>query len=129
VGTDRGSIVLGWLTKVTIGLALAGALFFDTFSLMATQLGAQDQAETAAQKAAWTWKETGNIQTTYDEAARTIDPVTTAEIDLTSFRIDPDGTAVVTVTRTAPTFLLKHVPPLRKFVEATSTADARPPTY
>jgi hypothetical protein len=129
VGRDRGSIVLGWLTKVTVGLALAGALFFDTFSLMATQLGAQDQAAAAAQSAAWTWRQTSDIQATYDAAARTIDPATTAEIDLTSFRVDPDGTAVVTVTRTAPTFLLKYVPPLRKFIEATATADAGLPNY
>lgn len=129
MGSDHGTIVLGWLTKLTIGLALAGALFFDTFSLMATQLGTQDQAATAADKAAWTWRETSDIQQTYNAAAQTIDPATTAEIDLTSFRIDPDGTAVVTVTRTAPTFLLKHIGPLRTFIEATATADARPPTY
>jgi hypothetical protein len=129
VATDHGTIVLGWLTKLTVGLALAGALFFDTFSLMATQLGAQDQAVTAASEAARAWRDTGDIQATYDRASSTIEPGTTAEIDVTTFRIDPDGTAVVTITRTAPTFLLKHVPPLRKFIEATATADAKPVQY
>jgi hypothetical protein len=121
-------IVLGWLTKVTVGLAVAGALFFDTFSLMATQLGAQDQASTAAESAAWNWKQTGDIQYTYNEAAKTLES-TTAEIDTTSFRIEPDGTAVVTVRREAPTFLLKHIPPLRKFINASATADATAATY
>jgi hypothetical protein len=126
---DHGTIVLGWLTKLTVGLAVAGALFFDTFSLMATQLGAQDQAVTASATAARAWQDTGDIQATYDRASATIDPGTTAEIDVNTFRIDPDGTAVVTITRTAPTFVLKHVPPLRKFIEATATADSKPLTY
>jgi hypothetical protein len=121
--------VLGWLTKLVVGLAVAGALFFDTFSVMATQLGAQDQAAAAAEAAAWTWKQTSDIQQTYDDAARTLPPGTTAEIDTASFRIEPDGVAVVTVRRTAPTFVLKHIPPLRKFIEATATDDAAPPTY
>ena len=122
-------IVLGWLTKVTVGLVLAGALFFDTFSLMATQLGAQDQASTAAESAAWNWRQYGDIQQTYNEAARTLGTSGAAEIDTASFRIDPDGTAVVTVSRQAPTLVLKYIPPLRKFIEATATADARPPNY
>lgn len=129
MGTDHGLIIIGWLTKLTIGLAIGGALFFDTFSVMAANLGAQDQASTAAAEAARTWQTTNDIQFTYDRASSTLDPQTTAEIDTATFRIDPDGTAVVTVHRTAQSLVLKHIGPLRRFVEATATADAPPLKY
>jgi hypothetical protein len=129
VGADRGSIVLSWLTKLTIGLAIAGALFFDTFSLMATNLGAQDQASGAAYTAAQTWRETKDLQATFNAAAATIEPGTGAEIDPATFRLDANGTAVVTVHRTAPSFLLKHIPPLRRFADASATAESLAPSY
>jgi len=125
VGDDRGSSIVFWLAKLTLGLAIAGVLFFDTFSVMSSQLGAQDQAQSAALAAAPVWRQTQDIQKTYAAALAELGPNSSAKLVRKSFRVDPDGTVVLTVSRTANTFVLKYVGPLKQFINVTATAESK----
>jgi len=125
VGNDRGSTLVFWLAKLTIGLAIAGVLFFDTFSIMSSQLSAQDQAQAIAVAAAPVWRSTQDIQKTYAAALAELGPDSPSTIDRKSFRVDPDGTVVVTVRRTASSYVLKYVGPLKKFTNVTATGESK----
>ena len=125
MGDDRGSSIVLWLAKLTIGLAVAGVLFFDTFSIMTSQLGAQDQASAAAVAAAPVWNQTKDIQKTYAAALATLGPETSTKLVRSSFRVDPDGTVVATVQRSANTYILKYIAPLKRFTDVTATAESK----
>jgi len=125
VGDDRGSTIVFWLAKLTVGLAIAGVLFFDTFSIMSSQLGAQDAAAGAALESAPVWKATEDIQKTYAAALATIDSESANKIERSKFQVEPDGTVVVTVSRTASSFVLKYVGPLKKFTNVTATSESK----
>ena len=104
---DRGDIVLGWLTKITVVLAVAGIVLFDAISVGSTEATVADQASSAALDASAVWDQTKDLQKTYDAAvasATEADP--TNVVATKTFRVDPDGTVHLTVSRTASTLLL-----------------------
>ncbi len=65
---DRGGIVLGWLTKLTVALALAGIVLFDAISIGSTRATVADDGSYAAHQAADAWAETKDIQLAYAAA-------------------------------------------------------------
>lgn len=136
---DGGGIVLGWLTRLAMGLTLLGLVGFDGISLGVAHLGAADDAVAAASAASEAYQRA----TRSSAATPTNEPVgaaaaTTAwaaasayaashgeRLDPASFRLAQDGTAQVTVVRTATTLLLVRIPPLRRYADVRATASAR----
>ncbi len=55
-------------------------------------------------------------------AASEVASVHRQQVDPTTFAVLPDGSVRLTVTKTAPTMLFEHVPGLRDFARASSTA-------
>jgi hypothetical protein len=106
-GTDRGDIVLSWLSKIVAVLALFGIVFFDAISVGSTAMNVSDQASYAAREASERWQETRSVQEAYEhavEAAIEQNPLNV--VDPKSFRIDADNTVHLRVSRTATTLVL-----------------------
>lgn len=119
---DAGDIVLGWLTKIMVLLAVLGVMAFDAVSLGSSYVQTEDAGQQAARRAAERYSLDKDLQAAYDAAllpllARgdTIDP--------DSFSVSPDGAVTLTISHQTPTLLVEKIPPLREYavVEATVT--------
>ncbi len=108
-GTDRGDIVIGWLTKIVVVLGLAGLVLFDAISVGTTAVNLTDQGQHAAREASDVWQNTGSVQKAYDAAVESAVEQNPANVvDPATFRIDPDNTVHLKLGRTATTILLHH---------------------
>lgn len=126
VGTDRGDIILGWLTKLVLVLSVLGVLGFDAISLVQARFKASDRATTAAGAAAAEYATSKDVQKAYNAAfATTVDNDT---IETQTFTVAPDGTVTLVLHHEATTLLLQRVGPLRKYADATGEGRARPPS-
>lgn len=104
---DRGDIILGWLTKITIILGVAGIFLFDAISVGTTAMSLTDQGGIAAREASEVWQQTGSIQRAYDAAAAAaVEQNPANEVAAGSFRIDADNTVHLRISRTASSLLL-----------------------
>ena len=123
---DRGDIVLGWLTKLTLTLAVLGLIGFDLVSLATARLAAEDHAQDAARAASSTYRDGRNLQAAYDAAAaEALQHGDTVEAS--TFTIAPDGAVTLTLHRTAATLLVEKIAPLRGWADAEATVTGRPP--
>jgi hypothetical protein len=123
---DRGDVVLGWLVKITLVLAVLGIVAFDGISIATARLSVEDQGNEAARTASETWERTHDANASYasaSAAATEANPLN--EIDPKSFRLDPDGTAHLTITREAATIVAHHIGPLRTFCTVDVDAQGR----
>ena len=124
VTSDRGGIVLGWLTKLVVVLSLVGLVGFDLISLGASRLRAEDSAQAAARAAVQTWTGPEDLQAAYDAALAEV-LVDDHTIDTQSFAFTPDGTVTLTLRSTAPTLLVRRVPALDQYTEVQRTVTRR----
>jgi hypothetical protein len=123
-GEDRGDIVLGWLTKLTVVLALLALVAFDAISLGVGRLRAEDSAAAAARAAVKSWRSTQDVQRAYEAALAEAGPEET--IAPTSFSVAPDGAVTLTLEHTVSTLVVEKVGPLRPYATSSATATARP---
>jgi hypothetical protein len=122
--SDRGDIVLGWLTKLVVIVSIVGLIGFDLISLGQSRFQAADRATTAAGAAANTYATTKDLQQAYNAALETtLDGDT---IETKTFSIAADGTVDLRLHHTATTLLLHRVPQLRKYADAVGEGTARP---
>jgi hypothetical protein len=123
--SDRGDIVLGWLTKLVATLAALGVVGFDLISLGSARFQAEDHAQSAVRAANESYRSSKDLQAAYDAAvAEVVEHGDT--IDAQSFTVGPDGRITLTLRRTAPTMLVEKVAPLRDWAQVESTVSARP---
>ncbi len=122
---DRGDIILGWLTKLTLVLAVLGVLGYDGVSLGVAQFAVADDASTAARAAANAYRGAPDAQAAYDAAYAEV-AESGETIDAATFRVAADGNVTLTVHRPVATLLVHRVPPLRSWTTASSTASAVP---
>jgi hypothetical protein len=123
---DHGGLVLGWLFKVALTLALLGLLAFDGIALGVAKVSSTDAAATVASTAADQYKNSKhNAEQAYQaaEQAAVDNGVTLAAKDLVFY---PDGEASATVHRTVHTIVLQYLPFARSFLHITATAVASP---
>jgi hypothetical protein len=124
---DRGDLVLAWLIKLSVTLAVIGLLLFDGVSIVVAKVGVQDDASLAAREAADAADRGADVQGAYDAAVEALaDQASPSVVETSTFTIAPDGSATVTTTRTASTFFLKHIGLLDEWVKASATATAAP---
>jgi hypothetical protein len=122
---DRGDIVLGWLTRLTVLLSLLGVLGFDAVALAVGRLTAEDRAQEAARAAVRAWSDTGDLQRAYEAALAETDGLVDG-IAPGSFTVGPDGTVTLTLTHTASTLLVERVGPVRSWATSSATVTGRP---
>ena len=106
-GDDRGGIVLGWLTKLTVVLGLVGIMLFDAISIASTTASVSDAGSYAAREASSTWDSTKNLQQAYLAAATAAAEQNPENVVSTkNFTVDPDGTVHLVIKREASTLIL-----------------------
>jgi len=121
---DRGDIVLGWVTRLVVVFAMLGILGYDAISVIYAQLSAADAADQAAQSASDSWTARRDVQAAYGAAELTAEGAG-GTVPPKSLSIDPDGNVHLSVSKTAPTFVLQYFGSLKKVATATRTGSAK----
>jgi hypothetical protein len=122
---DRGDIVLGWLTKLVVVLAVLGVVGFDLISMGSARFQAEDHAQEAVRAATESYRAAQNLQAAYEAAlAEVVEHGDT--IDPQTFTVAPDGRITLTLRRTASTMVVEKIPPARAWTEVDVTVTARP---
>ena len=120
--------MLGWLTKLTVGIALVGLLLFDAISVGSTAATIADQGSYAAHEAAATWDSTHDLQETYlTAAAKAAEQNPENVVSTKDFTVDPDGTVHLVISREAPTLILFRWDRTAKWAARRSAASATGP--
>ena len=123
--SDQGGIVLGWLMRVAVVLAVLGVMAFDVFSLAYTSVTTGEDASILASTGAETLLERPGD---YD-GARARSEAQAEELGVLmrgpDWWVDDRGEVHVTVTRTASSLALQHIPPLRKYLTVRAVGTAR----
>lgn len=122
---DRGDIVLGWLTKLTVVLGVLGLLGFDAISLGLGRLKAEDNAQAAAREAVFAYRDSKDVQAAY-EASLTALEDSGATLDPEDFTVHEDGSVTVTVHQTMSTFVVEKIDAIADWAESDATTTARP---
>ena len=124
---ERGSIVIGWLGKIVVVLAVMGVALFDGVSVGVAHMNGQDDANSAASAANTAWTQSHNVQDAYNAAVAAI--TNSNETVLTKgFSVDTDGTVHLLLRRTAVTLVMSHIGPLKKYTVITLPGEASSPT-
>jgi hypothetical protein len=117
-------VVVGWLTKLTVTLAVLGVLIFDASALLVGRVQVADNADGAAQAAADSWRNQHSYQAAVLAAQSSAG---SDEVVPRSLVISADGATTLAVHRDLTTLVLRHVPHLQKYASVTETGTARPP--
>lgn len=123
---DRGSIVVGWLVRLTLTLGLLGLIGFELLSIAVTHVTVQDIGSQSADAAQTSWAQVHSIPQAYaaaEEYARSQG----ATIPHNSFAVNADGSMRFVVRKVATTLVVGHIHPLSKWAVVTYPVDV-PPT-
>jgi hypothetical protein len=111
---ERGSIVIGWLGKIVVLLAVVGIGLFDGVSVGVAHMNGTDDANMAASAANYEWSQSHDVQDAYNAAVAAI--TSGNETVLTNgFSVDADGTVHLLLRRTAVTLVMSHIGALKKY--------------
>ena len=124
---DSGSIVIGWLARLIVVVAIAGVVLFDVISITAGHIGAEDDASQAATAASADYRANHSVQSAYNAAVDSL-PSSSETILTHGFVIDSDGTVHLLLRRTIKTVLCSHIGPLKHFDSVTVSGEASPPS-
>jgi hypothetical protein len=111
VTSESGSIVLGWLTRITVVLAALGLVGFELLSVAVTRVSAHDIAVQSADAAQSSWAGAKNPALDYQAAAASAES-SGASIPRRSFVVNSDGSMRFVVDKTATTLVLYRIGPL-----------------
>ena len=117
----RGGIILGWIVKIVVLLAILGAASFETGAIIVSKVTADRVAIDAAQEAGQVYATSHDIEKAKAAAKQVAakDNVTVLDVHLIG-----DGKYIqVTVDKKASTFLVQHIGFLKRFATAKSTHD------
>lgn len=124
---ERGSIIVGWLTKVAVVLTLVGVIGFDLISVATTKVGAADDAQQAARMGAEAYADTrGDVQEAYAAALEHAEKHG-GSIDPADFVVQQDGTVRVKVVKTATTLVFYRSGATKKWAHVVAEASAKAP--
>jgi hypothetical protein len=122
---DRGSIVIGWLTRIAVFAAIIGVLGYDVVAIGEGRVSAADEADQVAQDAHETWADSHNV----DKAFATAREEVIAKGDTIpagGFTIEPKtGLVTVKIKRTVDTLLVKRFGFSRGWATMTATGMAQ----
>jgi hypothetical protein len=114
-GDDTGSIVFGWLGRITLTLAIIGLIGFEVLSIAVTQVGIADAGATAGDKALTVYADTHDPNAAYLAADQYVTSQG-AELVRKTFEITPQS-VTFEVKKTAPTLLLFRWDRTAKYAE------------
>ena len=125
-GRERGGIVLGWLTRVTVVLLVMGVLAFDVFSLAYTNVRTVDDAGIVASTGAQSlMTNPGDYDLAQADSQAQAEELG-VRMRNRDWWVDEEGEVHVTVSRRASSLVLHYIPQLEKYltVRAVGTASA-----
>jgi hypothetical protein len=123
---DQRGIVLAYMVKLLVVIALIGVVFVEGGAVVFSKLQAQDVAESAAVAGAGSWLHTRRADSARREALlRMHDKSPRAK--MTAFTLPPNGSVSVTVRVEANTILLQHLSFLEPYTVSRATATAEAP--
>lgn len=123
---DLGVIVVGTLAKVLLILAVVGAVGYDAFSVTTTQLALRDHAQHAAIVAHDAYRASGSPQAAY-AAALSYARETGDTLVRSGFSTGPNHRVTVELRREAPSLIAGHLPRVKDYTVAVTTATASDP--
>jgi hypothetical protein len=122
---DAGAIVLGWLTKVALSLAIVGFLSYDGISLVTATVSTNDHAATLASEAADDVKNMRSVDKAYaviaEEAEEGGDSLAPKD-----FVVASTGHVRITLTHDANSIWMRHIGPLKKYLHVRASAEGAP---
>ena len=125
LGADEtGSIVFGWLGRLTVTLSLLGIICFEVLSIVVTRVGVEDIGQTAGDRALTVYSESGNSQQAY-LAADQYAASQGAKLVKKSFTISDEAVSF-DLKKTAPTLLLFRLDATADLAEVDTTIYAEP---
>ncbi len=117
--TERGDIVIGWLLKLVISLAIVGLVAFEGGAIVVAKVQADGTASDVANEAAIVYARGANAEAA-EKAAQA--EATHAGVRLVAFAVESDGRSIsVTVLKKAKTLILQRIDATRSWTEARST--------
>ncbi len=117
-GGDRGDIVLGWLLKLLVSLAIVGVVAFEAGAVLVARVNADTAANEVANEAAFAGR-SGDEQAVHDAASA---EAAKQKVKLIEATLSDDGKAVtVTVEKRAKTLFLDRISPTRSWTVARVT--------
>ncbi len=123
--SQDGAIVLGWLTKLVLTLAVIGFFAYDGVSLLTANVSVSDRANTLAGEAADEMKATHDINKVYasikaeaEESGDTLQP--------TDFQVASNGYVTLVLHREAASLWMNRVGPLKKYLDVKATGTGAP---
>jgi hypothetical protein len=123
---DSGSIVIGWLTKLIVIIAVLGVMLFDALSVTAADIGAKDDASQAATVAVSEWRTSHNVQMAYQAALDSLSS-DSEQIPARDFVVNSDGSVQLVLQRTVKTLLVHRIGPLKHYAVVTAHGEASAP--
>jgi len=117
---DDGSIVFGWLARVTLTLTLLGIVCFEVLSIVVARFSLEDNGLEAAAAAVTSYQAYGSPRLALT-AADTVAEKYGATIVKKSFRVNPDASVSFEIRNTATTLVLFRIGPLASLAEVQTT--------
>jgi hypothetical protein len=117
-------VVVGWLTKLTVTLAVLGVLLFDASALLVGRVQVADHADTAAQAAADSWRQQHSYQAALLAAQTNAGAY---EVVPDSLVISANGATRLSLHRDLAILVLRHIPRLAELASVTESGTAGPP--
>ncbi len=124
---DRGDIVLGWLTRLTVVLGILGVIGFDVAAVAIANVSAADTAASAARIGVQEYRTSQDAKRAFlaSSGYATDRSLELAEED---FHVDPTtGAVTVTLHKHTETIVFKHIGFLKKKADVSKTATAERP--
>ena len=121
---DSGSIVFGWLGRLTLTLTLLGLICFEVLSIVVTRVGLEDIGQTAGDRALTVYSESNDSTSAY-LAADQYASSQGASLVKKSFTISDEAVSF-DLKKTAPTLLLFRLSRRRTTPRSTTTIYAEP---
>lgn len=117
--SERGDIILGWLVKLVLSLAIVGVVAFEAGAVVVARVGADGAANDAANEAAFVYARGADAEAAQEAAA---EEASRNDARLVDFSVDGEGAAVVvTIAKKAKTLFLHRIGTTRSWSEARST--------
>ncbi|MDQ6649796.1 MAG: hypothetical protein M3Z02_06730 [Actinomycetota bacterium] len=122
--SERGDVVLGWLVRVVLVLAVLSLLAFDSVALVIAHVAVHDDATEAVNAASESWKARPDLQLAYNAAVKSAEGHGDS-VESGTFSADPDGTVHLRIHRKATTLLIYRISPLAGYADVSATASGR----
>ncbi len=120
---DTGDIVLSWLTKTVVIIAIFGLVLFDAIAVAVGRMNTTDAAGEVALAGSEAWHLHPDVQTAYN-AAEAAAESRGGEVLPSDFTVDTSGTVRLRLRRQVTTLLMHRVGPLRRFTVAVESGQA-----